>query len=63
MIALLGFAREHGVNLDLLSTAWKINKKIRKAKDWEEIPFVTSGRLSFRKIGKGSKIKVRKRKV
>ena len=41
-VALIGLAKSLGVNLDLLSTAWKINKKIRKMKDWEEIPFAVS---------------------
>lgn len=42
MIALMGFADEVGVDTELLDTVWKKNLKIRKTKDWEEIPFVVS---------------------
>ena len=42
MIALMGFADEIGVDTELLDTVWKKNLKIRKVKDWEEIPFVVS---------------------
>ncbi|MBI2012194.1 UDP-glucose/GDP-mannose dehydrogenase family protein [Candidatus Daviesbacteria bacterium] len=40
--ALLGFAKEKGVDLSLMEEVWRINKKIRKVKDWLEIPFATS---------------------
>lgn len=36
-VALLGLAKEMGVDLSILSSAWKKNLKIRKVKDWEEI--------------------------
>ncbi|MDP2705000.1 MAG: hypothetical protein U1D31_00540 [Patescibacteria group bacterium] len=42
MIAFLGAGKERGVNLELLSTVWKINKRIRKVRDWEGIPFAVS---------------------
>lgn len=42
LIALLGAGKKLDVNLELLSTVWKINKRIRKEKDWEEIPFAVS---------------------
>jgi UDPglucose 6-dehydrogenase len=42
IVALLGLGKKHFVNLDLLSTVWKINKQIRKVKDWKEIPFVVT---------------------
>jgi len=42
MVALLGLYRELGVDASLLEAVWKKNLKIRKIKDWEEIPFVKS---------------------
>jgi len=45
MIALLGLGKKLSVNLDLLSTVWKINKKIRRIKDWEEMPFAVSKKV------------------
>ena len=39
IVALIGFAREKGVDLSLLEKVWGFNKKIRKVKDWDEIPF------------------------
>ncbi|KKU91817.1 MAG: UDP-glucose/GDP-mannose dehydrogenase family protein [Microgenomates group bacterium GW2011_GWA1_48_10] len=41
-VALLGLARELGVELSVLETAWKKNLKIRKVRDWEEIPGAVS---------------------
>ncbi|MEJ2347596.1 MAG: hypothetical protein P8Y17_00140 [Patescibacteria group bacterium] len=37
-VALLGLARKLKVDLSLLETAWKKNLKLRKIRDWEEIP-------------------------
>lgn len=42
IVALIGRARDLGVEPKLLETVWDINKKIRKVKDWEEIPFAVS---------------------
>lgn len=42
MMALIGLADNLGVDTELLDTAWKKNLKIRKVKDWEEIPFAVS---------------------
>lgn len=42
VVALIGRAKELGVDPKFLETVWNINKKIRKVKDWEEIPFTTS---------------------
>lgn len=39
MVALIGRAKELNLNPRLLETVWSINKKIRKSRDWEEIPF------------------------
>ncbi|MEK9153551.1 MAG: UDP-glucose 6-dehydrogenase, partial [Patescibacteria group bacterium] len=33
IVALLGFGKKLHINLDLFSTVWKINKKIRRVKD------------------------------
>lgn len=40
LVALMGEFKKAGVEIDLLETMWKYNKKIRKIHDWEEIPFV-----------------------
>lgn len=37
-VALLGLAKEVGIELSVLESAWKKNLKIRKVYDWEEIP-------------------------
>jgi UDPglucose 6-dehydrogenase len=42
MMALIGLAVQLGVETELLDTAWKKNLKIRKVKDWEEIPFAVT---------------------
>lgn len=42
MMALIGLADKLGVDTELLDTAWKKNLKIRKVKDWEEIPFAVT---------------------
>ncbi|MBI2040321.1 UDP-glucose/GDP-mannose dehydrogenase family protein [Candidatus Microgenomates bacterium] len=39
MVALIGRAKDLGIQPKLLETVWNINKKIRKVHDWEEIPF------------------------
>ena len=38
----MGEFKKAGVDVSLLDTMWKYNKKIRKVHDWEEIPFVVS---------------------
>lgn len=52
IIALLGLAEGLDVDLDLISTVWKINKKIRNGKDWEKIPFAVSNYKNYKKISK-----------
>lgn len=42
MVALLGLARKLKVDLSLLEAAWKKNLKIRKVRDWENIPGAVS---------------------
>ena len=46
MMALIGLADQLGVETELLDTAWKKNLKIRKVKDWEEIPFAVTKKNS-----------------
>jgi UDPglucose 6-dehydrogenase len=46
MMALIGLADKLGVETELLDTAWKKNLKIRKVKDWEEIPFAVTKKSS-----------------
>jgi UDPglucose 6-dehydrogenase len=41
-VALLGLAREVGADLSVIETAWKKNLKIRKVRDWEDIPGAVS---------------------
>lgn len=48
-VALIGRAKELKVDPKLLETAWSINKKIRKVRDWEEIPFAVAGQKSSKK--------------
>lgn len=43
VVALIGRAKQLKVDAELLETVWDINKKIRKVKDWEEIPFAVTG--------------------
>ena len=43
MVALIGRAKDLGLEPKLLETVWSLNKKVRKVHDWEEIPFATSG--------------------
>ncbi len=42
VVALIGRAKELNLDPKLLETAWNINKKIRKVRDWEEIPFAVT---------------------
>jgi len=42
IIALIGLYNKLGVDASLLKTVWEKNLKIRKIRDWEEIPFVKS---------------------
>lgn len=46
MMALIGLADKLDVDTELLDTAWKKNLKIRKVKDWEEIPFAVTKKNS-----------------
>lgn len=39
MAAMIGRMREVGVDASLLETVWSKNLRIRKVRDWEEIPF------------------------
>lgn len=43
MVALISSAKELGVDVSLLEKAWEINKRIRKDRNWEEIPGAVSG--------------------
>lgn len=42
MVALIGMAKDMGVDVSFLESAWKKNLKIRKVRDWEEIPGAVS---------------------
>ncbi|MBI2338487.1 nucleotide sugar dehydrogenase [Candidatus Daviesbacteria bacterium] len=44
VVALIGRAKDLGVEPKLLETAWNINKKIRNTRDWEEIPFAVASK-------------------
>lgn len=44
IVALIGRAKDLKVDPKLLETVWLINKKIRKVRDWEEIPFAVAGK-------------------
>lgn len=46
LLALRGLAKKLKVDTSLLDTVWKKNLKIRKTRDWEEIPFAV-GKSSF----------------
>ena len=39
LVAIMGEFKKTGVDYSLLQTMWEYNKKIRKVRDWEEIPF------------------------
>jgi UDPglucose 6-dehydrogenase len=41
-VAILGLARELGADLSVLKAVWKKNLKIRKIRDWENIPGAVS---------------------
>ncbi len=43
VVALIGRAKELNIETKLLEPVWTINKKIRKVRDWEEIPFAVEG--------------------
>ncbi len=49
MVALIGQAKDLGVEPKLLETVWGINKKIRKIHDWEEISFAVGSKPKARK--------------
>jgi UDPglucose 6-dehydrogenase len=42
LLALRGLAKKKGVDTGILDAVWAKNTKIRKARDWEEIPFAVS---------------------
>lgn len=42
VVALIGRAKQLKLEPSLLETVWSVNKKIRKVKDWEEIPFAVT---------------------
>lgn len=42
IMALIGLYDKMGVDASLLKTVWEKNLKVRKVKDWEDIPFVKS---------------------
>jgi len=43
LVAMIGRSKELGVDTSLLETVWKKNLRIRKTRDWEDIPFAKSG--------------------
>lgn len=43
LLALRALAKRKGVDTKILDAVWAKNLKIRKVKDWEEIPFAVSG--------------------
>lgn len=42
LVSIIGLAKDLGVDLSILSSAWDYNKKVRKIHDWNDIPFATS---------------------
>ena len=44
LVAIMGEFKKEKIDYSLLETMWRYNKKIRKVHDWEEIPFVISGK-------------------
>ena len=42
LISIKGFAKELGVDTDFLDSVWDYNLRVRKVRDWEEIPFVVT---------------------
>lgn len=42
MLALMGVADRLGVETEIMDQVWEKNLKMRKVRDWEEIPFVVS---------------------
>lgn len=42
LLAIRALAKKLGVDTKILDAVWKKNLKIRKVKDWEEIPFAVS---------------------
>ncbi len=47
--ALIYLAKENGYNPKILEEVWKLNEKVRKNKDWLDIPGATSGNNKFEK--------------
>ncbi|OGE37609.1 hypothetical protein A3D79_01620 [Candidatus Daviesbacteria bacterium RIFCSPHIGHO2_02_FULL_39_8] len=43
LVALMGEFKKAGVDVSILESMWKYNKKIRKVHDWQEIPFAVEG--------------------
>lgn len=44
LVAIMGEFKKAGVDVSLLETMWKYNKKKRLVHDWEEIPFAVSSK-------------------
>ena len=42
VVAMIGRAKDLGVDVSLLETVWRKNLQIRKVRDWEEIPGATT---------------------
>ena len=42
LVALMGLGKELGLEPSLLEAVWEKNLKIRKVRDWDDIPFVNS---------------------
>jgi len=42
LIALIGLGKELGLDPALMEAVWKKNLKVRKVRDWDDIPFVNS---------------------
>lgn len=51
LVALMGEFKKVGVDVELLETMWKYNKRIRKVHDWEEIPFAVGSNLNSTSTG------------
>ncbi|MCL4366347.1 nucleotide sugar dehydrogenase [Patescibacteria group bacterium] len=49
IVALIGRAKDLKIDPRLLETVWSINKKIRKVRDWDEIPFAVEGNHKTKK--------------
>jgi len=50
MVAFIEFCKKKGLDCSLLETVWNLNLKMRKIRDWEDIPFVKSGNNPQKKL-------------